>query len=59
MGNADTAAKVAASLAEIEDTHPELHALLARLADELEASEIDPDSTLAGPAEELIAAFQA
>lgn len=59
MGSADTTAKVAASLTEIENTHPELHALLARLADELEASEIDPDSTLAGPAEELITAFQA
>lgn len=58
MGNADTAAKIAASLAEIEDTHPELHALLLRLADELGDSEIDPDSTLAGPAEELIAAFE-
>lgn len=59
MKFADTAASVAVSLAEIEAKHPELHALLSRLADELEASEIDPDSTLAGPAEELVNAFHA
>lgn len=59
MKFADPAARIAASLGEIEAKHPELHALLSRLADELEASEIDPESTLAGPAEELVNAFHA
>lgn len=57
--NKDDIAKVAASLAEIEETHPELHGLLARLAEELGASEIDPESGLAESAKDLVAAFEA
>ena len=42
----------------IRDFPPELHGLLVDLADELDAAEIDPDSTLSAPASALIAGLK-
>ena len=55
----DTIAAIAASIRAIEVEHPALHELLARLAEEFSVAEIDPESGLAEPASELVAAFEA
>ena len=57
MNNYDIAA-IQASVAAIKAEHPELHGLLVDLADELDAAEIDTDSTLAAPAAALVAGMK-
>ena len=47
------------SLSEIEEAHPELYSVIAALAEALSFADIDPESGLAEPAADLVAAFEA
>lgn len=55
--NEATIAAIAGSIHAIEEEHPELYSLIAKLAEEFSVTEIDPESGLAEPASELVAAF--
>ena len=57
MNDYDIAA-IKASVASIKDDHPGLHRLLTELAGELDAAEIDTDSTLSAPAAALVAGMK-
>lgn len=55
----ETIDAVKKSIAEIEEAHPELYAVIASLAEALSCAVIDPESGLAKPAADLVAAFEA
>lgn len=55
----ETIDSVKKSLSEIEESHPELYAVIATLAEALSFADIDPESGLAEPAADLVSALEA
>ena len=57
--NTEELTSLQSAVADVEARHPALYAVLRNLAEELAASEIDPESTLAAPANALVEALKA